>query len=215
MKKIFTAALFSVSALTSALATASDADDLKKVLSNLTSLDTGFNQQVFDPQGEVVSESAGQLQLEQPRKIRWQQHTPDETLFVSNGEESFYFDPFAEQVTLLDTEKLIDSTPFILLTTSDEALWQNFAIAKVDGGYAVTPLTKEQGQVEQLTLLLNADNQVSAVEVIDQSGQRSRFTFQAPVLNEDINDEQFEFVIPENVFVDDQRQTPGTQVSGE
>ncbi len=215
MKKILTAALVSISSMTSAVTFASDADDLKHVLADLTSLDTAFNQQVFDPQGELVTESAGQLQLEQPRKIRWQQQTPDETLFVSNGTQSFYFDPFAEQVTLLDTEKLIDSTPFILLTTSDESLWQNFAVTKVEGGYAVTPLTKEQGQVEQLTLLFNADNQVAAVEVVDQSGQRSRFTFQDPVLNQDINDAQFEFAIPENVFVDDQRQVPGTQVSGE
>ncbi|WP_462158404.1 outer membrane lipoprotein chaperone LolA [Pseudoalteromonas sp. GB56] len=215
MKKILTAALVSISVMTSAVTFASDADDLKHVLADLTSLDTAFNQQVFDPQGELVTESAGQLQLEQPRKIRWQQQTPDETLFVSNGTQSFYFDPFAEQVTLLDTEKLIDSSPFILLTTSDESLWQNFAVTKVEGGYAVTPLTKEQGQVEQLTLLFDADNQVAAVEVVDQSGQRSRFTFQDPVLNQDINDAQFEFAIPENVFVDDQRQVPGTQVSGE
>ena len=215
MKHILTAGLLSAALFASSYAQADDSAELKQALTDLTSLDTAFSQQVFDPQGQLVSESAGQLQLEQPRKIRWQQDTPDETLFVSNGVQSIYFDPFAEQVTLLDTDTLIASSPFILLTTNDASLWQKFDISKVEGGYSVTPKAQEQGQVEQLTLLFNGDDQVSAVEVLDKSGQRSRFTFTTPVLNQDIADSVFEFTIPEHVFVDDQRQQSGTQVSGE
>ncbi|WP_105254142.1 outer membrane lipoprotein chaperone LolA [Pseudoalteromonas sp. T1lg75] len=213
MKRIFmSAVLFS---LTATHALADDAKALKAKLATLNSLSSEFSQQVFDPEGELVSQSQGQLQLEQPRKIRWQQQTPDETLFVSNGVDSYYYDPFAEQVTLLDTTKLIDNTPFILLTTDDEQLWQKFTITAIEQGFAVKPVSKEQGQVEQLSLYFNEQEQISALEVIDQSGQRSKFQFEDAKINGDIDDERFEFTIPEQVFIDDQREPRGSQLSGE
>ncbi|MBS3796639.1 outer membrane lipoprotein chaperone LolA [Pseudoalteromonas sp. BDTF-M6] len=213
MKRIFmSAVLFS---LTATHALADDAKALKAKLATLNSLSSEFSQQVFDPEGELVSQSQGQLQLEQPRKIRWQQQTPDETLFVSNGVDSYYYDPFAEQVTLLDTTKLIDNTPFILLTTDDEQLWQKFTITAIEQGFAVKPVSKEQGQVEQLSLYFNEQEQISALEVIDQSGQRSKFQFKDAKINGDIDDGRFEFTIPEQVFIDDQREPRGSQLSGE
>ncbi|WP_105189769.1 outer membrane lipoprotein chaperone LolA [Pseudoalteromonas sp. T1lg48] len=213
MKRIFmSAVLFS---LTATQALADDAQALKAKLSKLNSLSSAFSQQVFDPEGELVSQSQGHLQLEQPRKIRWQQQTPDETLFVSNGVDSYYYDPFAEQVTLLDTAKLIDNTPFILLTTDDQQLWQKFTITAIDQGFAVKPISKEQGQVEQLSLYFNDQAQIAALEVIDQSGQRSKFEFKDSEINSDIDDGRFEFTIPEHVFIDDQREQRGSQLSGE
>ncbi|MFY8275033.1 outer membrane lipoprotein chaperone LolA [Pseudoalteromonas sp. SSDWG2] len=215
MKKMITPALAATSILASSFTLADEAQQLKKQLSHLSSLNSAFTQQVYDPQGELVSESEGRLELEQPKKIRWQQNQPDETLFVSNGVNSFYFDPFAEQVTLLDTETLIDSTPFILLTTNDDALWQQFSITNENAAYVVTPINRDNAQVEQLTLYFGDDLQVSKVEVLDRSGQRSVFTFVDAAINEDIDDARFDFVIPEHVFVDDQRKSAGTDVSGE
>ena len=151
MKQFLYSAVASA-ALFSSTVFADDAQMLQQQLQNLDSLSSAFSQQVFDPQGQLVSESKGKLQLEQPRKIRWEQQQPDETLFVSNGVDSYYFDPFAEQVTVLDTSKLIDNTPFILLTTEDDELWQQFSIKQIEAGFEITPKNTEDAQVEKLTL---------------------------------------------------------------
>lgn len=204
MKQFLYSAVASA-ALFSSTVFADDAQMLRQQLKGLDSLSSAFSQQVFDPQGQLVSESKGKLQLEQPRKIRWEQQQPDETLFVSNGVDSYYFDPFAEQVTVLDTSKLIDNTPFILLTTEDDELWQQFSIKQIEAGFEITPKNTEDAQVEKLTLHFDEQQQVAALEVLDQSGQRSHFHFDAPKRNVDIDDSVFEFTIPEHVFVDDQR----------
>ena len=183
----------------------SDSDALQAKLQQLTSLDGSFEQTVYDAQGVEITNAAGTLLLEQPRKIRWHQSAPDDTLFVSNGQNSYYYDPFAEQVTVLDTNNLIDNTPFILLTTDDQALWAKFTIEQEGEQFIVTPINKENAQVESLRLAFD-EQVISRIEVVDQSGQRSVFSFKEPSFNQDIDDAKFDFTPPEGVFIDDQRQ---------
>ncbi|KAF7771237.1 outer membrane lipoprotein carrier protein [Pseudoalteromonas citrea] len=190
----------------SSQAWASAADDLKAKLALMNSFEAKFSQQVKDEQGELLQSGQGNIALSHPLKIRWEQVSPDETLFVSDGEKTFYFDAFSEQVTVMKTSGLIDTTPFILLTTRDTAQWEKYQISNIEHGYRITPKEGIDSQVEILDIAFNKAQNLSAIKVTDLSGQVSSFTFEDSRINPSLASSLFTFEIPEGVVVDDQTQ---------
>ncbi|MDC9508257.1 outer membrane lipoprotein chaperone LolA [Pseudoalteromonas sp. Angola-4] len=204
MKKLNTLLLV----LGSLIATPSFADDsqaLQDKLATLKSFKAQFSQNVTDPQGQAVMQGEGTIALKQPMMIRWQQTNPDDTLFVSNGDKTYYFDSFAEQVTIMDTHSLIDSTPFVLLTSKDPAQWEKYSVQATDSGFSVTPNKGVESQVEQLDITFAGNEQgLAKLVVTDNSGQLSSFSFNNAQVNTALDTSTFEFTPPEGVEIDDQ-----------
>ncbi|MDC9526488.1 outer membrane lipoprotein chaperone LolA [Pseudoalteromonas sp. Angola-30] len=204
MKKLNTLLLV----LGSLIATPSFADDsqaLQDKLATLKSFKAQFSQNVTDPQGQAVMQGEGTIALKQPMMIRWQQTNPDDTLFVSNGDKTYYFDSFAEQVTIMDTHSLIDSTPFVLLTSKDPAQWEKYSVQATDSGFSVTPNKGVESQVEQLDITFAGNEQgLAKLVVTDNSGQLSSFSFNNAQVNTSLDTSTFEFTPPEGVEIDDQ-----------
>ena len=194
--------------LGSLIATPSFADDsqaLQDKLATLKSFKAQFSQNVTDPQGQAVMQGEGTIALKQPMMIRWQQTKPDDTLFVSNGDKTYYFDSFAEQVTIMDTHSLIDSTPFVLLTSKDPAQWEKYSVQATESGFSVTPNKGVESQVEQLDITFEGNEQgLAKLVVTDNSGQLSSFSFNNAQVNTALDTSTFEFTPPEGVEIDDQ-----------
>lgn len=194
--------------LGSLIATPSFADDsqaLQDKLATLKSFKAQFSQNVTDSQGQSVMQGEGTIALKQPMMIRWQQTNPDDTLFVSNGDKTYYFDSFAEQVTIMDTHSLIDSTPFVLLTSKDPAQWEKYSVQATDSGFSVTPNKGVESQVEQLDITFAGNEQgLAKLVVTDNSGQLSSFSFNNAQVNTALDTSTFEFTPPEGVEIDDQ-----------
>ena len=206
MKKIKVLTLI-VGCLLSSQSRADDSQALQQQLGAINSFKAQFIQKVTDAQGEAIMQGEGNIALQQPMMIRWQQQSPDETLFVSNGEKTYYFDSFAEQVTIMNTHSLIDSTPFVLLTSKDPEQWAKYQVLATDTGFSVTPNKGIESQVEQLDIAFSDDKQaLSSLTVMDTSGQQSLFTFKDAQVNQPLATTTFEFIIPEGVEVDDQSQ---------
>ena len=206
MKKIKYLALI-MGCLLSGQSFADDSEALQQQLAAIKSFKAEFSQQVTDSQGEAIMQGEGNIALQQPMMIRWQQQSPDDTLFVSNGDKTYYFDSFAEQVTIMNTHSLIDSTPFVLLTSKDPEQWAKYQVVATDAGFSVTPNKGVESQVEQLDISFNAQEQgLASLTVLDTSGQQSLFTFKEAKVNEALATQTFEFTIPEGVEVDDQSQ---------
>jgi outer membrane lipoprotein carrier protein len=206
MKKIKYLALI-VGCLLSGQSFADDSEALQQQLAAIKSFKAQFSQQVTDSQGEAIMQGEGNIALQQPMMIRWQQQSPDDTLFVSNGDKTYYFDSFAEQVTIMNTHSLIDSTPFVLLTSKDPEQWAKYQVVATDAGFSVTPNKGVESQVEKLDIHFNAKEQgLASLTVLDTSGQQSLFTFKDAKVNEVLAAQTFEFTIPEGVEVDDQSQ---------
>lgn len=204
MKKLNTLLLV----LGSLVATPSFADDsqaLQDQLASLKSFKAQFSQKVTDKQGQAVMQGEGTIALQQPMMIRWQQTNPDDTLFVSNGDKTYYFDSFAEQVTIMQTSSLIDSTPFVLLTSKDPAQWEKYSVMATNSGFSVTPNKGVESQVEQLDITFAGNEQgLAKLVVTDNSGQLSSFTFNDAQVNTPLDKSTFEFTPPEGVEIDDQ-----------
>ncbi|MDI4650484.1 MAG: outer membrane lipoprotein chaperone LolA [Pseudoalteromonas shioyasakiensis] len=206
MKKIKYLALI-MGCLLSGQSFADDSEALQQQLAAIKSFKAEFSQQVTDSQGEAIMQGEGNIALQQPMMIRWQQQSPDDTLFVSNGDKTYYFDSFAEQVTIMNTHSLIDSTPFVLLTSKDPEQWAKYQVVATDAGFSVTPNKGVESQVEKLDISFNTQEQgLASLTVLDTSGQQSLFTFKDAKVNEALATQTFEFTIPEGVEVDDQSQ---------
>lgn len=184
---------------------ADDSQALQDKLATLKSFKAQFKQNVTDGEGQIVMQGEGNIALQQPLMIRWQQTNPDDTLFVSNGDKTYYFDSFAEQVTIMKTSSLIDSTPFVLLTSKDPAQWEKYSVLATDSGFSVTPNKGVESQVEQLDITF-ADNEQGLAKLVvkDNSGQLSAFTFNNAQVNIALDKATFEFTPPAGVEIDDQ-----------
>ncbi|MBD1581371.1 outer membrane lipoprotein chaperone LolA [Pseudoalteromonas sp. S16_S37] len=187
-------------------AVADAASDLKDKLSNINTFEAQFSQSVLDEQGNVLQQGAGRIALAHPLKIYWQQLQPDETLFVSDGDKTYYYDMFAEQVTVMNTASLIDTTPFVLLTSRAQEQWAKYQVTQTDVGYQITPKDGVESQVEMLEIEFSDKLNLQSVRVKDVSGQVSRFSFENAKLNNSLATDLFSFVIPKGVIVDDQTQ---------
>lgn len=179
--------------------------ELKTRLTLLENLQADFSQKVFDNTGAEIMQGAGVLKINRPEKLYWKQTSPDETLLVSDGTKTFYYDEFAEQVTILNSKQLIDNTPFALLTSSDDNLWHNYSVNNAENVFVITPNTDGQSQVERLELTFS-DDLLTSMKVFDNTGQTSVYVFSKQQLNQPIDDAFFKFTIPADVLVDDQSQ---------
>ncbi|OUL56924.1 outer membrane lipoprotein chaperone LolA [Pseudoalteromonas ulvae] len=204
MKRFFLSSLL----LLSPMVWADAKSDLQQHLRQITSFDAQFNQVVTDEQNNTLQEAKGSLQLQQPNQLRWQQTAPEETLLITSGAQTYYFDSFAEQVTIMDTQSLINSTPFVLLTHhQDEQLWLNYSVVENNGVFELTPIEDEQSQVKRLDIVFDKQTQGFArISILDATGQQTQFTFKDSKLNQPLQSSLFEFVLPEGVAVDDQTQ---------
>jgi outer membrane lipoprotein carrier protein len=181
---------------------AGDLEQLRSQLNLLNSFTAKFEQVVKDDQGDVLQSGQGEIALQQPNKISWQQ---DDTLLISDGDKTYYFDSFAEQVSIFKSEKLIQSTPFILLTSNDENLWQQYTVKMNDGAYTVSPKSLDNAQVSALVIrFADKTKGLKGLEIKDVSGQTSYFNFSNTNINPELKAEIFKFEIPAGVEVDDQ-----------
>lgn len=204
MKKV-NALLLVLGSVLAAPSFADDSQALQDRLATLKSFKAQFAQQVTDKEGQAVMQGEGTIALQQPMMIRWQQTNPDDTLFVSNGDKTYYFDSFAEQVTIMKTSGLIDSTPFVLLTSKDPAQWEKYSVLATNTGFSVTPNKGVESQVEQLDITFAGNEQgLAKLVVTDNSGQLSSFTFNDAQVNAPLDKSTFEFTPPEGVEIDDQ-----------
>lgn len=177
-------------------------------LAELNTLQADFVQLVKDANGELVQQLQGAMVLKRPNKLIWQTDAPDETLLVANGETLWYHNAFIEQVTIYDQAEAVAQSPLLLLLDADNSDWQNYDVAiQTDAGehsYTITPKDSAQN-VSSLTLQFAEGAILSRITLDDGQGQVSEIGLSNQVMNERISDLMFDFEIPANTDIDDQR----------
>lgn len=184
-------------------ASASDKAALEQYISKLSTFEADFKQKVIDADGKFIMQGHGKVQLSHPSLIRWHALAPDENILVSDGQTLWMHNIDLEQVTALDAKQAIDSTPFALLASNDPALWRNYNVSRIDGGFAIVPKVLS-GQVAKLRVYFE-QQKFSRLVIEDVSGQHSEFTFVDVKTNQVLAKSLFSFKVPEGVELDDQR----------
>ena len=162
-----------------------------------------FSQQVTSPEGDVVMEGQGEVEIARPSLFRWTTTAPDENVLVSDGKTLWYYSPFIEQVSIYWQEQATEQTPFVLLTRNRASDWDNYHVVQSGDMFTLTPTAVDSNQ-GQFKLEIDKKGAVKGFSVIEQDGQISAFKFSNIDLSKPSAD-QFTFTIPEGVEVDDQR----------
>ncbi|MEZ9628394.1 outer membrane lipoprotein chaperone LolA [Vibrio breoganii] len=199
MKKI----LVSVLVLVSGAVSANPQQELVQRLDKTDGFTAQFSQTVVSPDDEVVMEGTGSVEIARPSLFRWTTNTPDENVLVSDGETLWYYSPFIEQVSIYWQEQATEQTPFVLLTRNKASDWDKYNVIQNGDRFTLTP-TDETSTQGQFQIDIDKAGAISGFNVVEQDGQRSKFTFndyraQTPARS------RFVFEIPNGVEVDDQR----------
>lgn len=197
MKKLAVLFLMSFSVL------AAPKDELSQRLQKNDGFSADFAQQLVSPEGDVVMEGQGKVEIARPSLFRWTTTAPDENVLVSDGQSLWYYSPFIEQVSIYWQEQATEQTPFVLLTRNRASDWDNYKVEQQGDTFVLTPTAADSNQ-GQFKLNIDKQGAVQGFSVVEQDGQQSNFTFNNIDLSKP-KANRFTFVIPEGVEVDDQR----------
>ena len=197
MKKLAALLLMSCSVF------AAPKDELNQRLQQTEGFSADFSQQVISPEGDVVMEGEGEVEISRPSLFRWTTTTPDENVLVSDGKTLWYYSPFIEQVSIYWQEQATEQTPFILLTRNRASDWENYRVSQQGDVFTLIPTAVDSNQ-GKFELEIDKKGAVKGFSVIEQDGQNSTFKFNNIDLNKPKAD-RFSFTIPNGVEVDDQR----------
>jgi len=182
---------------------------LQNLLAELQSLSGNFSQSLRDEQGELLQESRGQFSLKRPGKFYWHTQAPYEQVLVSDQKTLWLYDPDLEQVTVRPNAQHYQQTPMLLLSGDSQALVEQYAVLQRGGNIAgeqVFELRPRGGDSLFSTLALTfVDRRLRAMQLRDNRGQETRFTFTELTFNQAIDDELFQFQAPPgtDVLLDD------------
>lgn len=199
--------LFLALALTSFGAQAqSTIDDLGEKLVNdflteIITLDGRFEQSLIDAEGTIIERTSGTLEIERPTRFRWSYSEPYEQWLVADGLNIWSYDLDLEQVTVKPQAEALANTPALLLGGSENALEQfdfgGTTVEEITTWVRLDPKDKNSGfnRVE----LGFIDNELRRMVFFDNLEQTTLVALHDVKLNEPIDAERFEFVVPEDV----------------
>jgi outer membrane lipoprotein carrier protein len=200
LKKIVaTAVLMTASMLTHAQ---SVKEELQDQLAQLKPFSADFTQTVMSAEGDNLSTAQGLMQLQRPNQFRWETVSPDEQLIVSDGESMWMYNPFIEQVSIYSLKDAIANTPFMLIAGAEQAAWEEYRVTKKADVYTVT--TPNDPAAAVFTLQFN-QGEIAQFSVQEQQGQNSQFALTNHKTMNKMDPALFNFIIPEDTDIDDQR----------
>jgi outer membrane lipoprotein carrier protein len=178
--------------------------ELRKLLADYDGFTAKFDQQVVDSEQNVLHQAKGQLVFKQPGKFVWKVVEPEQELLQSNGETLWWYNPFLEQVSIYDAKEAVATTPFALLVSNRDEVWNKFIIEKVESGYVIKPKSADDSQVKQLAVHFDKFK-LNQIVITDRTEQVSSYSLNSQRFNS-ANDYQFTFSVPADTEIDDQRE---------
>ena len=182
---------------------------LKDFMSEAKTLTANFSQVVIDEEGNLddSASSAGVFLLERPGKFRWQVATPNELMILADGKNLWNYDVELEQATVKPIDKMLTSTPAMLLSGESDAL-EAFSIKNS----FVTVYAEDT--IKWLELVPNdthddfsklnigfSNNEIRLMELATNIGQVIRIEFDSVRRNETLDKSLFEFSAPDYVDI--------------
>ncbi len=177
------------------------ANNLNRLLSQLSSLSATFEQLVLDGSGNRLQQVNGEMVLARPGKFYWRTEEPFPQLLVSDGQTLWLYDEDLEQVTRQSVDQKLSNTPALLLSGNLDGLEDTFEVLGPvvgdSGEYRLIPI-KADALFVMLRLIFEAGLPVE-MQLEDSLGQKTGIYFSDISVNIGVDDALFEFVLPAGV----------------
>lgn len=176
---------------------------VENFVNNIRTISGRFEQQLVDADNIVVDKSSGTIEVRKPGKFRWTYLEPYEQILVADGLNVWSYDVDLEQVTVKPQAEVLASTPALLLGGSQSVIddfdyigsftdrgtdWVRLRPKSTANGFTRVELGFDDGTLDRMIFS-------------DNLGQTTLIALFDLVLNEDIDEQRFSFLPPENVDV--------------
>ncbi|MFQ5789766.1 MAG: outer membrane lipoprotein carrier protein LolA [Acidobacteriota bacterium] len=159
---------------------------------------------------KVIVET-GTLAVKKPGRMRWEYQSPEEKLFLTDGEKSYFYLPEERQVIVSHAASgamgMTHGSPFELLAGRGR-LRDAFEVLPSDseprmGGAMLRLLPRRaQEQYEEVELEVDPDSgEVRRVVLLDTLGNQTEFLFEQVRENHRLPDSLFRFTVPSGVDI--------------
>ncbi len=182
------------------------ADAVDNHYNHLRSLQAEFTE-TYRGNGMDRTES-GTVWLKKPRKMRWEYRSPREKLFVSDGQDAWFYVPSERQARKESFRKLQDlRSPLSLLLgkTKLEKELQGLSLAPdvaplSPGGVVLRGVPKGmENRVDQVLLEITPEHEISRLVLQEADGSATEYRFTGQKADVPVADERFRFVPPPGV----------------
>ena len=175
-------------------------------LQGLESFAADFRQVVRDADGNVLEEATGDFRLARPDRFRWRYDEPLPREIIADGTDIWLYDIELDQVTVRPFAGIIEQTPAGILA-GDLELLDAYTI----GGQAadddllvmLQPASNRPDFTDIRVRFVNG--QLAGMQLTDQFGQTTAIVFSAVDRNPDIDPAVFQFSLPANADLIDER----------
>ncbi|NRD74284.1 outer membrane lipoprotein chaperone LolA [Shewanella sp. VB17] len=203
MRKVLSAFVLALPLLASQYVQADESSALKTKLTEVSTLKAKFEQTVTDINNKQIQKGSGVFALAYPNQFYWHLKAPDESLIVADGKDVWIYNPFAEEVSVMDLNQAINASPIALLVHRDEETWSQYSVTNTNGCFNITPKSVEGG-VESVKVCFDG-NTLTKMVLHDQQGNVSQFSLSEQTGIADNELSMFKFIVPDDVDIDDQR----------
>jgi outer membrane lipoprotein carrier protein len=178
------------------------AEFVDRFAAEVNDLTAGFEQNVFDVDGELAETSTGQFLLLRPNRFAWYYETPYELDIVADGETLWMHDVDLEQITRAPLSDLAASPAMVL--SGEGAVSEGFILHDLESGddrrwIGLEPV-KDDGEFQSARIAFR-DGVPSALEFIDGLNQLTRIEFSDIDVNSGLRVRDFEFDPPRGVDI--------------
>ncbi|MFT5396277.1 MAG: outer membrane lipoprotein carrier protein [Gammaproteobacteria bacterium] len=197
--------------LSSAFVSAAErVDPLKVFLKEFETLQADFTQTLLSENGEQLEKTTGTLYLQQPGKFNWHYKEPYVQKIITNGEVLWIYDEDLEQLTIRTFESdMIERTPAAIILGNSK-LEQHFIQVELGNieGFNWVELTPRDLDAQYKNIRIGFDvKRLGMMIIADNLGQTTRIDFNDVSKNTKLAADLFNFEIPEDVDVIDERQS--------
>ena len=199
MKKLLIAALL---AAAGSAAWADAVDTLKSFVQDVKSGRASFTQVVTSPDGAKKRSTKGNFEFVRPNRFRFAYDKPLEQLIVADGQKVWIYDPDLQQVSVRQMSQALGATPAALLAGG--SLDRDFSLKALpdrDGQQWVEAVPKQKDSPFQAVTVGFKGKDLSALEIVDNFGQKSQLSFSQVEANANIAPESFRFTPPKGADV--------------
>ena len=187
---------------------------------HLHSLESDFTE-IYRGDGPERVES-GTLWLKKPRKMRWEYRSPNEKLFISDGQAVWFYLPAERQLRKTALRKLDDvRSPVAFLLGKTKLENELRGLSKAVDQSPLNPantllrgvpqsIVSESmaGQVSEVQLEITPSDQIVRIVLMEADGATTEFRFASWKENLDLSDSRFQFSPPPGVETVEGELTP-------
>jgi len=172
---------------------------------HLRSLQSDFTE-IYSGDGPERIET-GTLWLKKPRKMRWEYRSPQQKLFISDGQVVWFYLPAERQLRKTEFKKLDDlRSPLAFLLGKTKLENELRGLSKVVDqapldarNTLLRGVPQAMGGVDEVELEITPDHRIARILLMGQDGSTTEFRFSGWKENADLSDRQFQFTPPPGV----------------